>query len=129
MAKFSPAEVTDRVLAIVATALAYDPSGVYPSSVLVSRLGASRTDFNHIKAELESAFSVRLGGGELDQVACGPQNEDPALNGGMVSAPGLARLRELIPEEAARIKPGLLFHDVLGLFHVQTLINLVMAAS
>ncbi len=127
MSKFSAEEVSERVCAIVARDLACDSTRVIPTAILMSGLGASRSDFNHIKADLEQAFSIQLGAGDFDELACGPHNEDPAFTGGVVSPSGLARLRQLIPEAAERIQPGLRFHDVLGLFRVQTLINLVMA--
>jgi hypothetical protein len=47
--------------------------------------------------------------------------------GGVISEAGLARLRELMPEAADRIHPGLRPAQILGLFSVQTFVHLVEA--
>ena len=44
---------------------------------------------------------------------------------GVISEAGLSRLRELMPEAAERIQPGLRPVQILGLFSVQTFVNLV----
>jgi hypothetical protein len=128
MPNYTPAEIADRVCDVVARALACDRSRVVPTATLLNGLAATRFDMSHIKVELENAFSIHLGAGDLDQIACGSGNEDTAMTGGQVSEAGLSRLRQLIPEAADKILPGLPLHEVLGLFRVQTLINLVVAA-
>ena len=46
--------------------------------------------------------------------------------GGVLSERGLSRLRELMPEAADRIKPGLRPNMILTLFSVQTFANMVI---
>ena len=46
---------------------------------------------------------------------------------GIISEAGLERLRQLMPEAAARIQPGLRPGHILSLFSTQTLVSLVEA--
>jgi hypothetical protein len=46
--------------------------------------------------------------------------------GGVISEAGLARLRELMPEVADKIRPGLHPGQILSLFTVQTFVHLVV---
>jgi hypothetical protein len=46
--------------------------------------------------------------------------------GGVLSEKGLVRLRELMPEAADRIQPGLRPNMILTLFSVQTFANMVI---
>jgi hypothetical protein len=50
---------------------------------------------------------------------------DEFAPGGVISERGLARLRELMPEAAGRIAPGLRPSMILTLFSVQTFANMV----
>ena len=54
-------------------------------------------------------------------------SEEEFAPGGFISEAGLERLRQLMPEAAANIKPGLRPGQVLSLFSVQTFVNLVQA--
>jgi acyl carrier protein len=54
-------------------------------------------------------------------------SDDEFAPGGVVSEKGLERLRELMPEAKDRIVPGLRAVQILGLFSVQTFVNMVDA--
>jgi len=130
MTQAAASDMVEKVCALVATTLSCNPVRVVPSATLVGELGATRPDCNRLKYELECAFGVALGSGSLDELARGPLRPDEFSSAdGVVSAAGLARLRELIPEAADRIQPGLQQDEILDLFYVQTLINLVQRAK
>jgi hypothetical protein len=125
MSQAASEELLEKVCAVISRTLACDPDRVRPLATLVDELGATRFDCERIKYELERAFDVKLGTGSLDEIARGSLSPDEFAPDGLVSAAGLSQLRELIPEAAARIQPGLRQDQVLSLFYVQTLINLV----
>jgi len=119
--------VPERVREIVAEALARSPSDVRLDSILMADLGAESLDFLDIVFKLEHEFHIQITRGEMERAARGEMSDEEFAPGGVVSEQGLARLRELMPEAAARIHPGLRPVQVLSLFSVQTFVNLVRA--
>jgi acyl carrier protein len=63
----------------------------------------------------------------MERAARGDMSEEEFAPGGTLSPAGLERLRQLMPEVRDRITPGLRPVQILGLFTVQTFINLVKA--
>jgi len=63
----------------------------------------------------------------MERAARGDMSEDEFAPNGVISDAGLTRLRELMPEARERIGPGLRPVQILGLFSVQTFVNLVEA--
>lgn len=123
----SAEEIGARVAAIVASSLGCDPGRVQLTSSLMADLGAESLDFLDIVFELERAFGIQITRGEMERAARGDMTEAEFAPGGTVSPAGLARLRLLMPESAERIQPGLRPVQILGLFTVQTFVNLVLA--
>jgi acyl carrier protein len=119
--------VPQRVRELVAEALARDISEVSIDSVLMSDLGAESLDFLDIVFKLEHEFRIQITRGEMERAARGDMTDEEFAPQGVISAAGLARLRELIPEASGRIQPGLRPAQILSLFSVQTLVNLVVA--
>ena len=119
--------IPERVREMVAEALARTPAEVRLESVLMSDLGAESLDFLDIVFKLEHEFHIQITRGEMERAARGDMTDDEFAPGGVVSEQGLARLRELMPEAAARIRPGLRPREILSLFSVQTFVNLVRA--
>ena len=119
--------VPERVREIVAEALARSPSDVRLDSILMADLGAESLDFLDIVFKLEHEFHIQITRGEMERAARGEMSDEEFAPGGVVSEQGLARLRELMPEAAARIHPGLRPIQILSLFSVQTFANLVRA--
>ncbi|TMA37901.1 MAG: acyl carrier protein [Deltaproteobacteria bacterium] len=119
--------VPERVREIVAEALARSPSDVRLDSILMADLGAESLDFLDIVFKLEHEFHIQITRGEMERAARGEMSDEEFAPGGVVSEQGLARLRELMPEAAARIHPGLRPVQILSLFSVQTFVNLVRA--
>jgi acyl carrier protein len=120
-------KVAQRVRELVADALARDVSEVSIDSVLMSDLGAESLDFLDIVFKLEHEFHIQITRGEMERAARGDMSEEEFAPGGFISEAGLERLRQLMPEATARIKPGLRPGQVLSLFSVQTFVNLVHA--
>jgi acyl carrier protein len=116
-----------RVRETVAEALARNIDEVKLESLLMEELGAESLDFLDIVFKLERAFDIQITRGEMERAARGDMSDEEFAPGGLISEAGLARLRELMPEAAHRILPGLRPAQILSLFSVQTFANLVIA--
>ncbi len=112
---------------VVAEALARDVSEVKLESILMDELGAESLDFLDIVFKLERAFDIQITRGEMERAARGTMSDEEFAPAGVISEAGLTRLRELMPEAAQRIQPGLRPAQILSLFSVRTFVNLVLA--
>jgi acyl carrier protein len=110
---------------VVAEALARTLDEVQLTSNLMQDLGAESLDFLDIVFKLEQRFDIQITRGEMERAARGDMSEEEFAPRGVISARGLERLRELMPEASARIKEGLRPSEILGLFSVQTFANIV----
>jgi acyl carrier protein len=119
-------DVGEAVCKIVAEALGRDVE-VRLSSNLMEDLGAESLDFLDIVFKLEQAFGIKISRGEMERAARGDMSEEDFAPSGVISPAGLERLRELMPEAADKIKPGLRPVQILSLFSVQTFANIVLA--
>jgi acyl carrier protein len=117
--------VEDAVRAIVAEALGRTLDQVPSTANLMDDLGAESLDFLDIVFRIEREFGIQITRGEMEGAARGDMTDEEFAPAGLISDAGLARLRELLPESAARIQPGLRPREILGLFTVQTFANLV----
>lgn len=125
----NPASTQDieyTVRGIIAESLAIDIAKVSPTVSLIENLGAESLDFLDIVFKLERAYDIQITRGELERAARGDMSEEEFAPDGMVSEAGLARLRELMPEVAERIRAGLRPAQILSLFTVQTFVHLVL---
>ena len=122
------AEAVERaVREMVAEALALDLAEVKLESNLMDELGAESLDFLDIVFRLENHFGIEITRGEMERAARGDLSDEEFAPDGVISEKGLSRLRELLPEAALRIKPGLRPAKILSLFSVCTFANLVVA--
>jgi acyl carrier protein len=119
------AAIRERVIALVADVLGVRPSEVRAESRLMADLGAESLDYLDIVFQLEDRFGVKITRGELEGAARGAMSDDEFAPGGVISEAGLARLRELLPEAAADIRPGLRPGAILSLFTVETFAKIV----
>ena len=117
--------VEDTVRAIVAEALGRKLDEVQTTANLMDELGAESLDFLDMVFRIEREFGIEITRGEMERAARGDMTDEEFAPAGVISDAGLARLRELLPESAARIQPGLRPREILGLFTVQTFANLV----
>jgi len=120
-------ETPERVRLIIAEALSRDAGEVRLDSGLMDDLGAESLDYLDIVFRLERSFEIEITRGEMERAARGDMSEDEFAPRGIISEAGIARLHKLMPEAAHRIKPGLRPAQILGLFTVQTFVNLVEA--
>ncbi|HLM46978.1 MAG TPA: phosphopantetheine-binding protein [Myxococcaceae bacterium] len=120
-------DVVQTVREVIADALARDVSEIQPEHNLMEDLGAESLDFLDIVFKLERAFGIQITRGEMERAARGDMTDEEFAPGGVISEAGLARLRELMPEAACRIKPGLRPVQILALFSVRTFVNLAEA--
>jgi acyl carrier protein len=118
-------ELQESVRAIVAEALSIKAAAVTPDASLIGDLGADSLDFLDIVFNLEMRFGIQITRGELERAARGDMSEEEFAPDGIVSAAGLQRLRELMPEVAGQIEPGLHQSRILGLFTMQTFVHMV----
>ncbi len=119
-------DVPSIVCEVIKEALGRDIE-VSPSSNLMEDLGAESLDFLDIVFKLEQTFGIQITRGEMERAARGNMSEEEFAPGGVISEAGLSRLRELMPESAHRIKPGLRPVQILSLFSAQTFIHIVNA--
>ena len=117
--------IPDAVRRIIADALGRPEAEVRLESILMEDLGAESLDFLDIVFRLEREFGIQITRGEMERASRGDMTADEFAPGGVISERGLARLRELMPEAAERIKPGLRPSMILTLFTVQTFANMV----
>jgi len=123
----SDPEIAEKVRHIVAEALALDPKAVKTESLLMTDLGAESLDYLDIVFKIERTFGIQITRGEMEKAARGDMSDEEFAPSGVISDKGLERLRELMPEAKEKIVPGLRPVQILGLFSVQTFVNLVEA--
>jgi acyl carrier protein len=122
--------VFPRVAEIIADALAREADEVRLDSRLIEDLGAESIDFLDIVFQLEQAFGLRIPRGQILEEARGPLSYEEFQQDGVISAAGLARLREVLDEvPAERIAAGLRVDDVAWLFTVETFCKVVLRAQ
>jgi acyl carrier protein len=109
----------------VAEALARAPAEIALDANLLDDLGAESLDFLDIVFKLEQRFAIQITRGEMERAARGDMSPEEFAPRGVISEPGLERLRALMPEAAAKIAPGLRPAQILGLFSVRTFVNIV----
>jgi acyl carrier protein len=120
-----PASLLETVCDLIAEGLSIDRAKVLPQSSLIGDLSADSLDFLDIVFKLEIAFGIQITRGELERAARGDMSDDEFAPEGIVSEAGLARLRELLPEVADKIKTGLHQREILTLFTPLTFVHLV----
>ena len=124
--RYSNTEIEEKVRALVAESLARKLDDVKLESILMTDLGAESLDFLDIVFSIEREFHIEITRGEMERASRGDMSPDEFAPGGVISERGLARLRELMPEAADRIAPGLRPSMILTLFTVQTFANMVI---
>jgi len=121
------AEVEEKVRLLVAEAVGKPADAVTLDASLVEELGADSLSLLDLVFMLERAFAIQITRGEIEQTARGDMSDEEFAPGGTISETGVARLRALMPEAAARIKPGLRAGQILTLFSARTFASIVLA--
>lgn len=123
----------DQVFAVVqecfAEALGLDEDEVTLDATVIDDLGAESLDFLDISFRLEEAFGIKIPRGDIQRSA-----EEEAAHGGepfeidgVLTAHGLSKLREALPEVPPHhFREGLTVREIPTLFTVETFLNLVV---
>ena len=115
---------------IIADALARSTDEVRLQSRLIADLGAESIDFLDIVFRLEQSFGIRIARGEILEQARGELSEDEFHTDGVLTAAGLARLRDVLDEVPAdAFSAGMRVDDVPILFTVETFCKVVARAK
>ncbi len=121
--------VYPRVANAVAQALARDPAEVSLNSRLFADLEAESIDLLDIVFRLEREFKIQIPRGRIIEDARGDLSEAEFENNGVLTAAGLARLRDYLSEVPAdNFRPRMNIADVPTLFTVETMCKMVVRA-
>lgn len=118
------AALVDAVREVTADAIGIELAQVGPDSNLTD-LGAQSLELLDIVFKLEQRYDIEITRGEMERAARGDMDDDTFAPDGVISAAGLDRLQELMPESASRIRPGLRVSQILTLFSVETFARIV----
>ncbi len=123
----------EQVFAVVqecfAEALGLDEDEVTLDATVIDDLGAESLDFLDISFRLEEAFEVKIPRGDIQRGAEeeAAQGGEPFEVDGVLTAHGLVRLREALPEvPSERFRDGMTVREIPTLFTVETFLNLVV---
>lgn len=119
-------QIGEMCRVIVAESLGKPLPDVKLTSVLMADLHAESLDFLDIVFRIERDFAIEITRGEMERASRGDMSQEEFAPDGVISDAGLTRLRELMPEAADRIAPGLRPSTILTLFSVQTFANMVI---
>jgi acyl carrier protein len=118
-----------RVAKAVAEALARDAAEVKINSRLFADLEAESIDLLDIVFRLEREFKIQIPRGRILEDARGDLPETEFENNGVLTAAGLARLRDYLSEVPAQsFRPQMNLADVPSLFTVETMCKMVIRA-
>ncbi len=117
-------DIFAKVRDVLVDALAVDEDEVTPTASLVGDLGAESIDFLDIVFQLEKAFGVKIGQGELFPEGANITQDPRYVVNGKVTPDGLEQLKSKLPhvdfEEFAK-DPEVA--RVINVFTVQTIVN------
>lgn len=117
--------IYDVVVTNIAEALGLDKDEVHLEDTLIEDLGAESLDFLDIAFRLEQDLGIKIPRGDIQSRAAESAGDEPFEVDGVLTAIGLARLKEAMPEvPAERFKSGLTVREIPYLFTVETFFNL-----
>jgi acyl carrier protein len=121
------ADVDSAVKEAVTEALALDEDEVTPESTLMDDLGAESIDLLDILFRIEKSTGVKIEASDLGDYIQGgiPDNEFSDANE-VITAKGAEHLAKVMPQvEASEVEGSLKADEVMGLFTVQNLVDMV----
>jgi acyl carrier protein len=119
--------VFPKVAGIVADALPCEIERVTATASLINDLGAQSIDFLDIVFRLERAFKVKIPRGKIIEEARGTLTEQEFEHCGVVSEPGLERLKAFLSEvPAERFVAPLKVAEIPRLFTAETFCKIVI---
>ena len=118
-------EVWTKVRDAFAVALGLEEDEVIPEARLIDELGAESLDFLDIVFRLERSFDIKIPRGGIEAEARDEMEGIYEVDG-VLTAEGLAKLAELMPEVPAdEFVEGLRVSEIPELFRVATFYNIV----
>jgi len=122
--------VFPKVAETMADALGCDVDDIKPDVSLIEGLDAESIDFLDMVFRLERAFKIKIPRGKIVENARGTLPEAEFEQNGVVTAKGLAQLREYLSEvPAVRFKTPMKVADIPRLFTPTTFCKLVVRAQ
>jgi len=122
--------VYPKVAETMADALGCDVEDIKPDVSLIEGLDAESIDFLDMVFRLERAFKIKIPRGKIVENARGTLPEAEFEQNGVVTAKGLAQLREYLSEvPAERFKTPMKVADIPRLFTPTTFCKLVVRAQ
>ena len=122
--------VYPKVAQIIADALGVDAGEVKLDVPLIEGLDAESIDFLDLVFRLERAFGVKIPRGKIVEDARGDLPESDFEQKGLVTEPGLKRLREFLSEVPAdRFRSPMKSVDIPRLFTPETFCKVVVRAQ
>lgn len=121
--------VYPKVREIIADVLVIDEDEITMQSRLISDLGAESIDFLDLVFQLEKEFGIKIPRGQLEKNARGELTEDEFEKGGVLTAQGMAALKQYLSEVPAEyFKSNMKLNEIPMLFTVETFCKLIVAA-
>ncbi|MCK6527143.1 acyl carrier protein [Myxococcota bacterium] len=118
-------KIYEVVVQNIAEALGLDEEEVHLEDTLIEDLGAESLDFLDIAFRLEQDLGIKIPRGDIQARAAESAGDEPFEVDGVLTAVGLARLREAMPEiPDERFKEGMTVREIPYLFTVETFFNL-----
>ena len=118
-------EIFKVVQTNIAEALGLDADEVHLKDTLIEDLGAESLDFLDIAFRLEQDLGIKIPRGDVQSRAEQSAGDDPFEVDGVLTAVGLQKLREAMPEVTPdKFKAGLTTREIPYLFTVETFHNL-----
>jgi acyl carrier protein len=121
------ADIDSAVTEAVVEALALDDDEVTPGSTLMDDLGAESIDLLDILFRIEKGTGVKIEAADLgDYIQGGIPDEEFSDENHVINAKGAEQLHKVMPQiDPAEIEGTLKAEEVMGLFTVQNLIDMV----
>jgi acyl carrier protein len=120
-------EIFPKVAGIIADALPCEVEKVTPAASLIDELGAQSIDFLDIVFRLERAFKVKIPRGKIIEEARGSLSQEEFEQRGVVTDPGLERLKTFLSEvPPERFVTPLKVADIPRLFTAETFCKIVI---
>lgn len=121
--------VFPKVREIIADVLVIDEETITLPSRLIVDLGAESIDFLDLVFQLEKEFGIKIPRGQLEKNARGHLTEDEFEKGGVLTANGLAALKNYLSEVPSEyFKANMKINEIPMLFTVETFCKLIVAA-
>lgn len=121
--------VYPKVREIIADVLVIDEDEVTLSSRLIADLGAESIDFLDLVFQLEKEFNIKIPRGQLEKNARGELSEDEFEKSGVLTAKGLASIKNYLNEVPAEyFKENMKVNEIPMLFTVETFCKLIVSA-